>query len=287
MHRSGRLAVISGMMLLAGPVLAAPPVGYAQSTGYYKRDTRPTQYQPLNVLDARELTAWCGRSGDNLADVLSFGFKGTAKVDEIRVYTGNGFDDATFKQFGRAKKLLLKTISGGSTFQVEDKRGLQAIGLNPPLKGAQFTLEILDQYPAEDPEMPVCITDIVFYSDGRPLNGSWLTQKLKYDKQRAGLLGTWFAGYEGAADRFLSFYFDETYRYVYEPLDPEIKGKVLTGSYELNGSRIVLDVPGKGKVMTTLKRERHVDENGGVHHTLALEGANLPQDLADTFRDSP
>src|SRR4051812_7994397 len=79
---------------------AAPPVGYAQATGCYKRETRPSLYQPLNMLDGREVTAWCSRSGDHLADVLSFGFKGTAKVDEVRVYTGNGFDDATFKQFG-------------------------------------------------------------------------------------------------------------------------------------------------------------------------------------------
>ena len=40
---------------------------------------------------------------------------------------------------------------------------------------------------------------MIFYTDGKPLNGAWLTQKLKYDKHRAPLLGTWYAGYEGAA----------------------------------------------------------------------------------------
>jgi hypothetical protein len=262
-------------------------VGYAQATGYFKRESRPTQYQPLNLLDSREGTAWCARGADHLADVLSFGFKDTAKVDEVRVYTGNGFDDATFKSFGRAKKLTLKTLSGGSTFQVDDRRGLQAVTLSPPLVGARFTLEVLDTYAADDVEMPVCITDIVFYSDGKPLNGTWLTPKLKYDRHRAAILGTWYGGFEGAADRFLSFYFDETYRYVHEPLDPDAKGKSFTGSYEVSGSHIVMNVPGKGKVVADLRRERRVDDNGSVHHTLALEGAGLPRELTEVFRDSP
>jgi hypothetical protein len=266
---------------------AAPPVGYAQATGYYKRDTRPTQYQPLNLLDGREVTAWCARGGDALADVLSFGFHGTAKIDEIRVYTGNGFDEASFQRFGRARKLMLKTSTGASTFTVADRRGLQAVTLNPPLKGSNFTLEILDEYPPEDPEMPVCLTDVVFYSDGRPLNGAWMTPKLKYDRHRAPLLGTWYAGYEGAADQTLSFFFDESYRYVFEPLDPELKGKVLQGTYDVSGSRIELEIPGKGKVLATIRRDRQEDEKGNVRHTLTLEGAGLPASLTTTFRDSP
>ena len=31
---------------------AAAGVGFAQATGYFKKDTRPTLYQPLNLLDA-------------------------------------------------------------------------------------------------------------------------------------------------------------------------------------------------------------------------------------------
>src|SRR4051812_32198402 len=111
------LWALGGLLTLAAlPAAAAPSVGYAQATGYYKHDTRPSLYQPLNMLDGREVTAWCSRTADHLQDILSFGFKGTAKVDEVRVYTGNGFDDATFKQFGRAKKLLVKTPHGATTF---------------------------------------------------------------------------------------------------------------------------------------------------------------------------
>jgi hypothetical protein len=48
-----------------------------------------------------------------------------------------------------------------------------------------------------------------------------------------------------------------------------------------------MNVPGKGKVVADLRRERRVDDSGAVHHTLALEGAALPRELTEVFRDSP
>ncbi len=280
----GRLVLF---VLLAAPMsaaLGAPQIGYAQATGYYKKDSRPTLYQPLNLLDGREITCWCSTTADALAETLTFGFKGVAKIDEIRIYTGNGFDDRTFQEFARAKKFAIKAPSGAQTMSVADHRGLQAVALNPPLTGSQFTLEILDQYPAEDPEMPVCVTDVVFYSEGKPLNGSWLTQKLKYDRSQSVLLGTWFSGPEGAADRFLSFFFDGTYRLAFEPYDSSIKGHSFSGAYDASGSRLALELPGKGKVMARVKREKKDESGGRSTRTLILEG-DLPDDLKQVYRD--
>jgi hypothetical protein len=262
--------------------LAAPAIGYAQSTNYYKRDSRPTLYQPLNLLDAREVTAWCTSGADPLEDQLTFGFKGSVKIDEVRIYTGNGFDETAFQEFSRAKKLSLKGPSGGHQLNLRDQRGFQSVQIRPALQGAQFSLEVLDQFAAEDPEAPVCLTDVVFYSDGKPLNGPWLTQKLKYDRQRAPLLGTWFAGYEGAPDRFLSFYIDGTYRYVYAPYDQPEKEKIFSGTYDVSGSRLVLQVPGKGKVSARMTRA--TAEDSETQHTLSLEG-DLSADFNHTFRD--
>src|SRR5262245_17393541 len=247
------LTVVGALTALAGP--GGPPVGYATSDGYYKKESRPTLYQPLNLLDARELTVWCTRGPDSQEDPLRFGFKGVATVDEIRVYTGNGTDEDTFQEFSRAKKLSFRGPTKALTFTVADQRGLQSITLNPPLRGAQFTLEIQDQYPADDPESPVCLTDVVFYSDGKPLNGPWLTPKLKFDKARATVLGTWFAGFQGAPERYLSFYFDGTYRFVYDPFEKKrgMKERVISGDYDVSGSRVVLQVPGKGRVVGRLK----------------------------------
>ena len=41
-------------------------------------------------------------TSDPLNEELTFGFKGATKIDEIRVYTGNGFDENTWQQFARA-----------------------------------------------------------------------------------------------------------------------------------------------------------------------------------------
>jgi len=274
------------LTLLILPLIAraAPQIGYAHATGYYKKDSRPTLYQPLNLLDGRESTCWCTTTADALAETLTFGFKGVAKIDEIRIYTGNGFDDRTFQEFGRARKLSIKAPGGAQTLSVSDHRGLQAVALRPPLTGSQFTMEILDQYPAEDPEMPVCLTDVVFYSEGKPLNGSWLTQKLKYDKNQSLVLGTWFTGAEGAADKFLSFFFDGTYRFSFEPYDPEAKGHSFSGTYEASASHITLELPGKGKVVARMRRERKEDRSGKLTRTLVLEG-DLPEELKQVYRD--
>ncbi len=252
-------------------------MGYAQATGYYKKDSRPTLYQPLNLLDGREITSWCGTSSDPLADVLTFGFKDTAKIDEIRIYTGNGFNEHTFQDFSRAKRVLLKGPGGARSIVVADRRELQAVALQPPLTGAQFTLEILEVYPSEDPEMPVCLTDVIFYSEGKPLSGSWLTQRLKYDRTHAPLLGTWFAGAEGAPDRFLSFFFDGTYRFVFQPFDETLKGRVFSGSYEASSTAVTLEVPGKGKVTARVARESAPEAAKG-NRTLILDG-DLPEEL--------
>jgi len=272
------------LISLPATVAASPQIGYAQATGYYKQDSRPTLYQPLNLLDGREITSWCSATADVMAETLTFGFKGMATIDEIRIYTGNGFDDRTFQEFGRAKKFVLRSPSGAQTLTVSDRRGLQAIALSPPMSGIEFIIDIVDQYPAEDPEMPVCITDIVFYSEGKPLNGSWLTQKLKYDRNQNPLLGTWFAGPEGAADRFLSFFFDGTYRFAYEPYDPEAKRQSFMGLYEASGAHLTLEVPGKGKISARPHRETKEQTPGNVRRTLVLDG-DLPDGLKQAYRD--
>jgi hypothetical protein len=281
MRRPSLALIVSLAAAPLAPAFAGP-IGYAQAPGYFKKDSRPTLYQPLNLLDGREATAWCSPGSDPLGELLTFGFKGSTTIDEIRIYTGNGFDETTFGEFSRAKKFSLKGPAGAQAFTVADQRGLQAVAVNPPISGSQVTIEVLDMYPAEDPDQPVCVTDIVFYSDGKALNGNWLTQKLKYDKQSSPYLGTWFAGYDGAPDRFLSFYFDGTYRYVFDPFDKnQNKDKLIEGSYEISGSRISLDVPGKGKVSAKIRRDKATKGGGQV---LVLEG-DLPEELKQTFRD--
>ncbi len=107
------------------------------------------------------------------------------RIEELRINSGNNFDANTWNEFGRARKLVIKSGKQSQAITIEDVRGAQPVQLNPPMLGSRFTIEILDQYPAEDPDASVCVTDIVFVSEGKPLNGPWLTTKLKYDKATA------------------------------------------------------------------------------------------------------
>jgi hypothetical protein len=269
------------VVALSATAWAGGTIGYAQATGYFKQQSRPTLYQPLGLLDARDATAWCSRTADPLGDHLTFGFDGPVTVESLKITTGNNFDEGTFQGYARARTFRLRAGKQSQTFTVEDRRGAQLVGLTAPLVGTRFTLEVLDSYPSDDPDQPVCVTDVVFLAEGKPLNGPWLTTKLKYDKHAAQVMGTWFAGYEQVPDRFLSFNFDGSFRYSYEPYDTDRdQEKVVRGRYDASAGRLALIVGGK-KYVLKLSRE---PAKAGV--SLKLEG-ELPADLKGDWRSVP
>jgi hypothetical protein len=257
--------------------------GYAQASGYYKAASRPMLYQPLNLLDGRDLTAWCSPSADPLNELLTFGFNGPITLDELRITTGNNFDEGTWKTFARARKLLIRVGKQSQMVELQDARGPQVVPLAAPLKGARFSIEVLDQYPADDPEQPVCLTDVVFVSGGKPLNGPWLTTRLKYDRARATLMGTWFGGYPGTPDRFLSFNFDGTVRWSFEPFDEtRATPKVIEGRYELSAGRLQLQWEGRRRGLKLTKDT----QPGSARSTLTFDG-DVPEELRGVWRSTP
>jgi hypothetical protein len=274
-------AAIAGGMLVSAAV-GAGPVGYLQATGYFKKDSRPTLYQPLNLLDARPQTAWCSTSSDVLNDHLTLGFKEPTRLDELRITNGNDFDEATWNSFGRARKLELSGGDRKVTFELEDKRGVQTVSISPPVTGIRFRLDVLDQHPAEDPEAAVCMTDLLAVADGKPLSGAWLGQKLKFDKAQALVLGVWYTGYAGKPDKFLAFFIDGSFRYSYEPYDTKLNTpKALDGTYEAGAGRVTFEVGGK-KVTAKL----NLTPGKGDAVGLSLEG-DVPPELKQAFRNNP
>lgn len=264
-----------------GPGAAGSAVGYAQATGYFKQDSRPTLYQPLGLLDARDITAWCSPTADPLNELITFGFDGPVTLDELKITTGNNFDDGTFQTYARARKFKLRSGKQTQTFSVEDARGPQTVSLDPPMVGTRFTLEVLDQYPADDPDQPVCVTDIVFVAGGKALNGAWMTTKLKYDKHVATVMGTWFSGHDKTPDRFLSFNYDGTFRYSFEPYDTtRSKEKVVEGKYDVSAGRLTLTVGGKKHSLQISKQ----DAKKGF--ALKLDG-DVPDDVKGEWRSVP
>ncbi len=157
--------------------------------------------------------------------------------------------------------------------------------MNPPIEGARFTVEVLDQFPADDPDSPVCITDLIFVSGGKALSGNWLGTKLKYDKHIATLMGTWFAGYDEAPDRFLSFFFDGTFQYSYEPYDSgKYQPKNVTGDFDASPGRVTFQI-GKTKKVAKMNLGPDPKSKKGAE-SLVFEG-DLPDDLKQTFRSMP
>lgn len=260
----------------------AAGVGFAQATGYYKKDTRPTLYQPLNLLDARDATAWCSTSSDPLNELLTFGFTAPVRIDEVRITTGNNFNESTFAEFARAQKLVVTVGKQKQILKLEDKRGPQSLTFEKPFTTTRLSIEIHDQFPADDPDQPVCITDIVFVSEGKPLNGNWLTNKLKYDKNAQTLMGTWYAGYEGGPDRFLNLNFDGTFRYSFEPFDEKrAEPKVLEGKWDVQGNHLVIEAGGKKYSPKFTK-----DAGKKAGEVLGLDG-DVPEGLKGPFRSVP
>lgn len=257
---------------------AGNTLGYAQASGYFKKDSRPTLYQPLNLLDARDITAWCTETADPLNDELTFGFNTPVTIEELRINNGNNFSEAVWKEFARAKKVLIKSGKESRTVTLEDKRGAQTVAIAPPLKGLRFTVEVLDAYDAEENlDAPVCLTDLIFVQEGKPLSGPWLTTQLKYDKGTQYVMGTWVSGYEGTPDYFLSFNYDGTFRYSYEPFDTKVNTpEVVTGKYDVSGGRIRFELGGKKHTVGYVK-------DGGK---LTFDG-ELPASLKRAWRAQP
>ncbi len=258
-------------------------VSYLQATAFAKQDAKPALFQPLNLLDGKNATAWCSPSSDPLNELIWFGFKEEVTLDSLRITNGNAADAKTFDAFGRVKKLSIRSGKEVRTVELEDIVTPQTISLSPPLTGSRFIVEVLDQHPADDISASVCLSDILPVSQGRAMAGPALASKLKFDKNSSQLVGAWYSGYDSTPDTFLTFHFDGTFRFSYEPYDGgRNKPKSLAGTFEVNGNRVNLSAAGKkynaGFVKDILKA-------GGLK--LSLTGELPPELNKLSFRNKP
>ena len=269
--------------LLVPAAASGSGVGYAHATSQLKSDTKPALFMPLNLLDGDKTTVWCeGAEGDGVGEGVAIGFRGTVSIDEVRITTGDARDAASFKAHNRVKALELKTDEKRHTFVLVDNHEPQAFKLEKPLEVERLYLEIAGVTKGEGDDNATCLADVVFYSNGKPLNGSWLEGKLKHDSGRALLMGTWYAGPSGARDRFLDFYFDGTFHYSFRPFDPEEKKVELSGEYTYDGERLHLKVGDKPWV--DLKTGPHPGKDDAVN-VLEIESKALEHTLAGRWTD--
>lgn len=236
--------------LFAPAAASAGGVGYARASSQLKSDTKASLFTPLNVLDGRENTVWCeGADGDGVGESILVGFRGPTAIDEVRITTGDARDEASFKAHGRVKGLDIKTSESSHSFVVVDNQEAQSFKFEKSIEVERLTLEIGAATKGEGEEASAtCLADVVFLSKGKPINGTWLESKLRYEKGRATMMGTWYGGPTGARDKFLDFYSDGTWHYSFRPFDPEIKRIEIGGDYAFDGSHLRMKMPGKGWV---------------------------------------
>jgi len=269
--------------LLGVALSAVPGLGYVQATDWYEHATTPAHFQPLNLADGNPKTAWCSATGDAQADTLSFGVLAPVVVDEIRIATGNQADTASFHGAARPRKFVLRTDGRASTFSVADTEGMQTVKLDTPLQGSVFTLEVLDVEPAEDPAAPACISEVQLVSHGKPVP-SPKKALLKWNPERARLVGTWYAGDEGNPDKSLSFFLDGSWQLRSANYDEPTRPKTTAGTWSLDRKGLWMKAPGSGKGRVTTELETKADARGKGRTTLQLKGG-VPAALRVVFRD--
>jgi hypothetical protein len=263
-------------VLVIGTVIAtmsgSATVGWIRADGYARQETRPTLYWPANLLDGRDASVWCIDGGPDAArrQRIRIGFKGQVEVDRVRIATGDSRTAAGFAENNRVVRLVFDDGRFRRTVNLTDERGLQDVQLSPPIRGRHVDV-ILTEVAGEGDL--TCMTTVLFYEGRRALNGPWMGRSLKYDRDKARLLGVWATGPQGAPERFLSVFLDGTFRYSYTPHDPTVEGFSVTGAYRFVGGRLQLQIRGQWRPLDARRVEGR-DELGEPFVHLEISDAD-------------
>ncbi|MGI5860789.1 MAG: NADase-type glycan-binding domain-containing protein [Myxococcales bacterium] len=283
-----RTAIILVSLLFPASALAEGGFGYARASSQLERDSRPARYQPLNLIDGRAATAWCeGAPGDGVGQRVVIGFKAPVSIDEVRITNGEASSRQAFKANNRVRILTLSSEPARHTVTLSDAQRPQEIKLGKPLEAERVVVEIQEVFRGEGEEDATCLTDLVFVSGGKPLNGPALAGKLGSREGAIPLMGSWYSGLEGAPERFLDFYFDKTFRYQHKPFDPEEPGEEIHGEYAFDGKRLRLKPSGKDWVEATVRLTAEESKDGLPRAKLVVDSEPLSGSLARIWSDQP
>lgn len=250
------LALAGAILAVPAAAQARPQVGWVKADRYAKQKRRPTLYYPGGLLDGRNRTVFCVETDKAPGTRITFGFRGRGKINQVKIVTGDATNSGSFRRSARVKTLVIHELGYVREIRLQDSASTQTVKLNPPLAGETVTVEIKDVH---GEGKLTCLSDLVFYSRGKALSGSWMGRGLKYSRTRTPLLGIWAAGPEGAPEKFLSLYLDGSFRWVFRPNDPDLKGKTLKGRWMAKGRKLTLKTGGKTLALK-LRRKRVVDE---------------------------
>jgi len=232
--------VMRGVLTLALLAMTLAPSGawadvmYARSNGDWKEQSDPGRYGALNVLDDDKSTAWCAYGTGKGAEIQVV-FSETVQIDRIKVVTGNQASQKTFADFDRVRQLEIVEGDMMHTVSLNDKFGSQMLKFDPVLESNRFTFKLKAGYRGKS-KRHACLSDIVFYSNGRPLNGRYLKPHIRKQVKSMEFIDTWISGPEFARDRELIFGINGVYRFVHIPNDPQEQTQRRTGAWRVKGS---------------------------------------------------
>jgi hypothetical protein len=222
---------------------SAGEILYVKSNGDFQARSHPGRYSAMNILDDDKSTVWCSRGTGKDAEIEVV-FSEQAHIEKMSVATGNQQSDATYKSFNRVRRMAVSEGDMVHTVELEDKPGSQTLSFDPTLATDRLVLKLTAGYRGTG-KRHTCISDIVFYKGGRPLNGKQLKSHVKKIRKSIGFLDTWVSGPEYARDRELVFGVSGTYRFLYIPNDPQETALRKTGAWRLEGKNPAIRVGDK------------------------------------------
>ncbi|MFH1810793.1 MAG: hypothetical protein ABIJ09_18770 [Pseudomonadota bacterium] len=264
-------------LLLCGPVWAGE-VAYVDWTRAESDDLKHSGYA---AFDGDESTAWCS-GPDGVGDVLTLGFIGTQKVDEIGVIVGLLAKGELDKNSSRLREL---EVSDGKTKQIlvfKDKPTVQSIKIQPAQDSQRMTFSVANVFAGERRSSPVCITEIVLRHKGRALTGDVLKANIRgLNSTRQPLVHLW-VDQPGAPERYLTLGMDGTFLWVHAPI---LEGKRvrLQGTWSASANKITFKAS-SGKSGTVTYRMDRVADGDNVFSQLVLEGEGLHEAFAATYQ---
>jgi len=228
-----RICLLEILLLFTPLSASAAEVLYVKSNGDFQARSHPGRYSALNMLDDDPSTVWCS-SGTGKGAEIEVVFSEKAHIEKMSMATGNQKSDATYQSFNRVRRMAVSEGDMVHTVELEDKPGSQTLRFDPTLASDRLVLKLKAGYRGSG-KRHTCISDIIFYKGGRPLNGKQLRGHIKKSKKVLSFLDTWVSGPDYARDRELVFGVSGTCRFLYIPNDLQETAMRRTGNWRVEG----------------------------------------------------
>ena len=256
-------------------------VAFVEATS--ERDDGKPASSMWNVTDDNNGTEWCSAPTAPGKQAINYTFDDNVVVTHVGLMLPHG-KDGTDKRVRRPKRVMVADVEHRVEVNLKDTGDLQLLELSEPARGRRVVVEILETYPGEKDDSPVCLAEVSLRNKNRELTGDVAARARALNTPSRRLLHEWHDDLS-APSRTLIFNVDGTFTYRYAPLLEERAPSKVKGKWLADGDTVALEVGGKSYLMkTTLTK---VADEGGTTVELALSGDGPDKSMAASFRPAP